>query len=169
MSSLLGSHGLEQRGVFELVGLAPASLVETALCGRASGLLVFSVVALARGLPWAPGLRGLPAQALSITMSPSFQRQQRQGCLQKLAPLSSPCHASFLSFCRALSGGQQDQVNQLEPHAPRGPDGQGLMGPALPVELRAPDRAPWLSLAGGSEVIQAGPYVYIVTGVGGQL
>lgn len=69
--------------------------------------------------------------------------------------LSLPCQLSQL-LQGTQGGGQQDQVNQLEPHVPRGPDGQGLMGPALPLELRPPDGAPW-PLAGGSEAIQAGP------------
>lgn len=69
--------------------------------------------------------------------------------------LSLPCQLSQL-LQGTQGGGQQDQVNQLEPHVPRGPDGQGLMVPALPLELRPPDGAPW-PLAGGSEAIQAGP------------
>ena len=49
--------------------------------------------------------------------------------------LSLPCQLSQLLQGTQV-GGQQDQVNQLEPHVPIGPDGQGLMGPALPLELR---------------------------------
>lgn len=136
MSSLLGSHGLSREECLSwLAWLQPASSRLLSVAG-----------------PWAPCLQccgpgkgpalGSWAQR-SLCPGPQYYHVSflletaETGLLAKAGTtqLSLPCQLSQLLQGTQV-GGQQDQVNQLEPHVPRGPDGQGLMGPALPVELR---------------------------------
>ena len=111
----------EQRGVFELVGLAPASLVETALCGRALGSLS-SVL-----WPWQGACLGLlgseeplPRPSVLPCLLPFRDSRDRAAC--------KSWHHSALPAMPAFS-------------ASAGHSGWGTAGPSQPVGAPCSQRA----------------------------
>lgn len=168
MSSLLGSRGLSREECLSwLAWLQPASsrLLSVAgpwalclqCCGPGKGPALGS---------WAQRSLCPGPQYYHVSL---LLETAETGLLAKAGTtqLSLPCQLSQL-LQGTQGGGQQDQVNQSELHVPRGPDGQGLMGPALPLELRPQTEPRGLGQAAPRRSKPA-PYVYIVTRVGGQL
>ena len=158
----------EQRGVFELVGLAPASLVETALCGRALGSLS-SVL-----WPWQGACLGLlgseePLPRLSVLpcLPPLRDSRDRAAC-KSWHHSALPAMPAFSASAGHSGWGTAGPSQPVGAPCSQRACGQGLMGPALPLELR-PQTEPCGLWQVAPRRSKPAPYVYIVTRVGGQL
>lgn len=95
------------------------------------GLFAFSVVALALGLPWTPGLRPgawgseepLPSLSVLLYLLP---RVAETGLLAgDWHPTALPATPASSASARLSGWGLQNQDNPWKPYVPRGPDAKG--------------------------------------------